>query len=218
MTRVTKGKRYLRFHFPISGIRMEQKGTRCIPYCLIAVREEAGDECAHEQLIADIFRLRYRGTSTPASSEVTRALPRTESWVSAWLQSLLRATFELILDVEDEDEEIACSARNGTTGRDGLVAEWPRLADGRTRAVVMLSSDGYEDLVSTVLGKGLPFYGRSGLQQSSKQAGVSGVDNTELDNGQPVRSRWRERVCRRRWQSGVTSLYSRGTEKDDVQR
>jgi hypothetical protein len=33
------------------------KGTRCVPYSLIAVHEEAGDEGAHEQLIADRFRL-----------------------------------------------------------------------------------------------------------------------------------------------------------------
>jgi hypothetical protein len=34
------------------------------------------------------------------------------------------------------------------------VAGWPRLAGGRTRAVVMPSSDGYEAIVSVVLGKG----------------------------------------------------------------
>jgi hypothetical protein len=42
---------------------MEQKGTRYVPYSLIAVHEEAGDECAHAQLIANRFRLQYRGTS-----------------------------------------------------------------------------------------------------------------------------------------------------------
>jgi hypothetical protein len=31
------------------------KGTRCVLYCLIVVHEEAGDECAREQLIADRF-------------------------------------------------------------------------------------------------------------------------------------------------------------------
>jgi hypothetical protein len=74
--------------------------------------------------------------------------------VSAWLESLLRPTFELLLDVVDEDEETACSERNGIAGRDGLVAGWPRLAGGRTRAVVMPSSDGNEALVSVVLRKG----------------------------------------------------------------
>jgi hypothetical protein len=67
-------------------------------------------------------------------------------------------------------------------------------------------------------GQGLPFYDRSGLQRSSKLAGVSGVDNTELDNGQPVGSRRRERDCGRKRQSGVTASYSRGTDKDKVPR
>jgi hypothetical protein len=52
--------------------------------------------------------------------------------------------------------------RNGTDGGDGLVAVWPRLAGGRTRAVVMPSSDGHGAFASAVLGKGLPFYGRCG--------------------------------------------------------
>jgi hypothetical protein len=68
-----------------------------------------------------------------------------------------RPTSEFLLDVVDEDGGTACSARNGTDGREGLVAGWPRLAGGRTRAVVMPSSDGYEAFVSAVLGKGLPF-------------------------------------------------------------
>jgi hypothetical protein len=44
------------------------------------------------------------------------------------------------------------------------------------------------------------------------------VDNTELDNGQAVGSRWRERDCGRRWQSGIIASYGRGTKKDGVQR
>jgi hypothetical protein len=144
MTRVTKGERHLRLHFPDIGYSDGTKDTRCTPYYLIAVHEEAGVECAHEQLIADRFRLRYRDTSLPASSEVTRSLPRIESWVSAWLESFFRPTSELLLDVVDEDEETTCSVRNGTVGRDGLVTGWPRLAGGRTRATLMSSSDGYE--------------------------------------------------------------------------
>jgi hypothetical protein len=138
--------------------------------------------------------------------------------VSAWLESFFRPTSELLVDVVDEDGGTTCSARNGTDGRDGLVAGWPRLAGGRTRAVVMSISDGYEALVSANLGKGLPFYDRSRLQRSSKPAGVSGVDNRELDNGQPVGSRRRERDCGRKRQSGVTASYSRGTDKDKVPR
>jgi hypothetical protein len=73
----------------------------------------------------------------------------------------------------------------------------------------MPSSDGYEAFVSAVLGKDFPFYGCCGLQRSADPARVSGVDDTEPDNGQPVRSRWCERNHRRR-----TSSYNRGTEKD----
>jgi hypothetical protein len=82
--------------------------------------------------------------------------------VSAWLASFFRSTSELLLDVVDEDGGTACSARNGTDGRDALVAVWPRLARGKTRAVVMPSSDGRGAFASAVLGKGLPFYGRCG--------------------------------------------------------
>jgi hypothetical protein len=47
---------------------------------------------------------------------------------------------------------------------------------------------------------------------------VSGVDDTELDNGQPVRSRRREYGCGKRWRSGVTVSYGRDTDYDAVQR
>jgi hypothetical protein len=59
---------------------MEQKVQGAFPYYLIAVREEAGDECVHAQLLADIVRLRYRDTSLTMSSEMTRALLKAESW------------------------------------------------------------------------------------------------------------------------------------------
>jgi hypothetical protein len=119
MTRFTKGERHLRLHFPDIGDSDRTKGTRCIPYYLITVHEEAADECAHEQLIADRFSLRYRDTSLPASSEVTRTPPSTESWVSAWLESSFRPTSELLLDIVDEDGGTACSARNGIGGEMG---------------------------------------------------------------------------------------------------
>jgi hypothetical protein len=99
-------------HVPISGIQMEQKGTRCVPYSLIAVHEEAADEGAHEQLRADKFRLRYRDTSLPTSSEASRSLPRTEAWVSAWLGSFFQSTSDLLLDVVDKD--VGQLARRGT--------------------------------------------------------------------------------------------------------
>jgi hypothetical protein len=64
-------------------------------YSLIAVHVEADDEYAHAQLIADIILLQYRGTFLTMSSEKTRALPKTESWVAAWIDSafgLIRAS------------------------------------------------------------------------------------------------------------------------------
>jgi hypothetical protein len=82
---------------------MEQKVQGALPYYLIAVHEEAGDDCAHAKLIADRFRLRYRDTSLPTSNEKTRTLPKTESWVAAWLEFFFRSTPELLLNVGDED-------------------------------------------------------------------------------------------------------------------
>jgi hypothetical protein len=71
---------------------MEQKVQGVSSYYLIAVHEEADDECAHAQLIADIIPLRYRGTSLTMSSETIRALPTTESWVAAWIDFCFRST------------------------------------------------------------------------------------------------------------------------------
>jgi hypothetical protein len=39
------------------------------------------------------------------SSETTRALPKTESWLAAWIEFLLSVYFELLLDVGNEDGE-----------------------------------------------------------------------------------------------------------------
>jgi hypothetical protein len=57
------------FTHPMFGNADGTKGTWCVPSYIIAVHEEAGDECAHAQLIADRFRLRYRDTSLSTSSE-----------------------------------------------------------------------------------------------------------------------------------------------------
>jgi hypothetical protein len=73
-------------------MQLEQKVQGAFSYYLIAVHEEADDECAHAQLLADIVRLRYRGTSLTMSSETTRSLPKTESWVVAWIDFWFRST------------------------------------------------------------------------------------------------------------------------------
>jgi hypothetical protein len=90
-------------HVPVSGIQMKQKVQGAFPYYPIVVHEEAANEGAHEQLIADRFRLRYRDTSLSMSNEKTRTLPKTESCVAAWLEFFFRSTSELLLDAVDED-------------------------------------------------------------------------------------------------------------------
>jgi hypothetical protein len=74
-------------------------------YYLIAVHEEADDECAHARLIVDTILLLYRGTSLTMSSEKTRALPKTESWAAAWIDFLLSVYSALLLDVSNADGE-----------------------------------------------------------------------------------------------------------------
>jgi hypothetical protein len=73
-------------------------------YYLIAVHEEADDECAHAQLIADITLLLYRGTSLTMSSRTTRALLKTESWVAAWIDFCFRSTPSFFLTPEMQTE------------------------------------------------------------------------------------------------------------------
>jgi hypothetical protein len=73
-------------------------------YYLIAVREEADDECAYAQLKADIILLRYRGTFLTMSSETTRALPKTESWVAPWIDFCFRSTPSFFLTSETKTE------------------------------------------------------------------------------------------------------------------
>jgi hypothetical protein len=76
----------------IGKCRWDKKVQGAFPYYLIVVREGAGDECAHAQLLADIVRPRYRDTSLTMSSETTRALPSTESWVAGWIDFCFRST------------------------------------------------------------------------------------------------------------------------------
>jgi hypothetical protein len=91
------------------------------PYYLIAILEEASDECAHAQLIADIIRLRYIDTSLLTSSETTRALPKTESWVAAWLEFFFRSTL-IFSSTSGTNTENSLLGKNEIDGRDALVA------------------------------------------------------------------------------------------------
>jgi hypothetical protein len=102
-------------------MQMEQKVQGASSYYLIAVHEEADDECAHAQLIVDTILLLYRGTSLTMSSETTRALPKTESWVAAWIDFLLSVCCELILEVGNADGN-SLLGKIEVAGRGTLVA------------------------------------------------------------------------------------------------
>jgi hypothetical protein len=64
---------------------------------------------------------------------MTRTLPKTESWVAAWLEFFFRPISELLLDVVHEYGGTSCLVRNGTDGRDALVAGWPNLTGKQER-------------------------------------------------------------------------------------
>jgi hypothetical protein len=83
---------------------MEQKVQGVSSYYLIAVHEEADDECAHAQLRADTILLRYRGTSLTLSSEKTRALPKTESCVAAWIDFCFQSALSFFSTSEMKTE------------------------------------------------------------------------------------------------------------------
>jgi hypothetical protein len=133
-------------------MQLEQKVQGAFSYYLIAVHEEAEDECAHAQLIADIILLRYRGTSLLTSSETTRALPKTESWVAAWIDFCFRSTLSFS-STSGTNTENRLLRKNELDGEDALVAKWPRLAGRRTRIMILPRSDGNGAFVSAVPGK-----------------------------------------------------------------
>jgi hypothetical protein len=91
-------------------------------YYLIAVHEEADGECAHARLIADIILLLYRGTSLTMSSETTRALPKTESWVAAWIDLYFLPTPSFFLTSEMKTKN-SLLERIEVAGRGALVAK-----------------------------------------------------------------------------------------------
>jgi hypothetical protein len=74
-------------------------------YYLIAVHEEADDECAHVQLIVDTILLLYRGTFLTMSNETTRALLKTESLAAAWVDFCFRSTPSFFLMSEMKTEK-----------------------------------------------------------------------------------------------------------------
>jgi hypothetical protein len=90
-------------------------------YYLIAVHEEADDECAPAQLIVDTILLRYRGTSLIMSSGQARALPKTESWVAAWIDFCFRSNLSFFLTLEMKTEN-SLLGKIEVAGRGALVA------------------------------------------------------------------------------------------------
>jgi hypothetical protein len=149
-------------HVPISGIQMEQKGTRC--FSLLPHRRSWGSgrwmcTCtANGRHIPPTIQ-RYipiNGQRKDSNSSEDGVMGGSLAWV------LLPVYSEFLFDVGDKDGRTARSARNGTDWKDGLVAKWPRLAGRKTRAVAMSSSDGNGAFASAILGKGFPFYNRCG--------------------------------------------------------
>jgi hypothetical protein len=102
-------------------MQMEQKVQGVSFYYLIAVHEEADDECAHAQLIVDTILLLYRGTFLTMSSETTRALPKTESLVEAWVDFCFRSTPSFFLMSEMKTEN-SLLGKIEVAGRGTLVA------------------------------------------------------------------------------------------------
>jgi hypothetical protein len=102
-------------------MQMEQKVQGVSSYYLIAVHEEADDECAHAQLRVDIILLWYRGTSLTMSSETIRALPTTESWAAAWIDFcfLSNPNFFLTSEMKTENNLLG---KIEVAGRGTLVA------------------------------------------------------------------------------------------------
>jgi hypothetical protein len=47
---------------------------------------------------------------------------------------LLSVFFELLLEVVDEDGETVCSLRGRSNNGGGLVAGWPKLAEGKNKS------------------------------------------------------------------------------------
>jgi hypothetical protein len=99
-----------------------KKVQGAFPYYLIVVREEADDECAYAQLKADIILLRYSGTSLTMSSEMTRALLKTESWVAAWTDFCFWSTPSFFLTSKMKTEN-SLLGKIEAAGRGALVGK-----------------------------------------------------------------------------------------------
>jgi hypothetical protein len=121
--RVTNSTRQGRVHTPRDReMQMEQKVQGVSFHYLIAVHEEADDECAHAQLIVDTILLLYRGTSLTMSNRTTRVLPTTESCVAAWIDFCLQSALSFFSTSEMKTKnsslgKIEVAGRGASSGK-----------------------------------------------------------------------------------------------------
>jgi hypothetical protein len=71
---------------------------------------------------------------------------------------LLSVFFELPLEVGDEDGEIAWSVSGRSNSRGGLVAGWPKLAEGENKSGDTDKFESRRDLAMATPREGFPFY------------------------------------------------------------
>jgi hypothetical protein len=71
---------------------------------------------------------------------------------------LLSVFFELLLEVVDEDGEAACSLRWRSNSGGGLVAGWPKLAEGENKSGGTVAPEIWRDLAIATMREGFPFY------------------------------------------------------------
>jgi hypothetical protein len=71
---------------------------------------------------------------------------------------LLSVFFQLLLEVVDEDGETAFLASGRSNSRDGLVAGWPKLAEGENKSGDTDKFESRRDLAIATPREGFPFY------------------------------------------------------------
>jgi hypothetical protein len=78
--------------------------------------------------------------------------------VDAGAGVLLSVFFELLLEVINEDNEPACSVSGRSNNGDGLVAGWPKLAEGENKSGDIVELESRRDLAIATPREGFPFY------------------------------------------------------------
>jgi hypothetical protein len=131
---------------------------------------------------------------------------------------------KLLLEVVDEDGGIACSTRSEADNRDGLVAVWPKTSRRENKEQWWCRARKEARLGNENTVGGLSFFSSTQPQQSSRTIWGRGwrSDAVVATRGSIMVGPWGLGdaivAARKRWQSDATVSYSRGTEKDGVQR